>query len=149
MTAMSIAQSSPETPMMPPGISITQDDQDQFARLVPILTGALRPAGAAGLDAAEDKYVEVVPQWWGLVFVLSTQAVKDLSGGTAGISAVAAAIAAVCTTIPPAAAIAGIVSAILGLLAAVLGLMDRGNGIYITALWPVVALPGYWVPTPR
>jgi hypothetical protein len=96
-----------------------------------------------------EKYVEVVANWWGLVFVLSDQAAKDLSSGSGGLAAVVGAIAAACAAIPGVNIAVGVVAAVLGLHAVVIGAMNRGKGVYVTALWTVVLIPTLWIPTPR
>lgn len=100
-------------------------------------------------DVTASDYVEVHARWWGLVFVLSDQAAKDVSSGTGAIGAVAAAIAAICMTIPGVNILVGVIAAMLGLHAAVIGGMNRGKGVYITALWGAILVPALWVPTPR
>lgn len=103
-------------------------------------------------DSAEEPYVQVVAQWWGLVFVLSNKAAQDLATGGAAVAGVAGVIAAICAAIPgaqAAGAVLGVITAILGLYTGIYASMNRGNGIYITALWGVVPVPSLWVPTPR
>jgi|JI10StandDraft_1071094.scaffolds.fasta_scaffold13978_7 hypothetical protein len=134
------------------GLTISDRDQQLFARMVPLLVGDLHPPPAGDLAAAAEAYVEVVPQWWGLVFVLSSQAAKDLAAGASAVAGVVAAISAACSAVPAAQALAaagGVISAIVGLYAVVIGVMDRGNGVYITALWPSILVPPSWIPTPR
>jgi hypothetical protein len=102
---------------------------------------------------ASEPYVQVEAKWWGLVFILSNQAAKDLATGQGGITAVLGGLTAILGILPPPAnALAlfpGILAAILGLHAAAIGLMNRGNGVYITALWPLILDPLKWIPTPR
>lgn len=134
------------------GLSISDRDQQMFARMVPLLVGDLHPPPVGDLAAAAEPYVEAVPQWWGLVFVLSSQAAKDLATGASAVAGVVAAISAACSAIPAAQALAaagGVISAIVGLYAVVISAMDRGNGVYITALWPSILIPPSWIPTPR
>ncbi len=102
-----------------------------------------------GLFAADEKYVEVVARWWGLVFVLSDQAAKDLSSGSGGAAAVVGAIAAACSAIPGVNMAVGVVAAIFALHSVVIGAMNRGKGVYITALWGGILVPALWIPTPR
>jgi hypothetical protein len=117
----------------------------EFEKALPGLVAGI----AAGAGIAAENYVEVVPQWWGLVFVLSDQAAKDLSSGSGGVAAVAGAIAAACAAIPGINIAVGIVAAILGLHSVVIGAMNRGQGVYVTAIWTVILLPPLWIPTPR
>lgn len=128
--------------------------QEQFREQLPLLLKDLEPsgglmAGGGVASAAGEPYVDVVPQWWGLVFVLSDQATTDLVTGVTTVGALAGLLAAICAANPAIAAGVGLIAAILGLGAAIYGAMNRGNGIYITALWGVVALPTMWIPTPR
>jgi hypothetical protein len=103
-----------------------------------------------GLLESAGPYVEVAARWWGLVFVLSPQATKDLTTGQAGISGVVGAVAAALGAVNPVlAAATGVLAAILGLVALIVASLDRGNGIYITCPWPLILVPGAWIPTPR
>ncbi|WP_339699096.1 hypothetical protein [uncultured Roseivirga sp.] len=108
---------------------------------------------AAELGSGTEPYVQVEAQWWGLVFILSDQAAKDLASGQAGLTTVLGAITGVISVLPPPAntlaIIPGVLTAILAAHAALVGLMNRGNGVYITALWPVIHSPIHWIPTPR
>jgi len=99
--------------------------------------------------AAGVKDVEVVPQWWGLVFVLSDKAVRDLAAGESGVAAVAGLIAAACSLIPGINVATALIAAVLTLHATIIGAVNRGNGVYITALWTTIHLPALWIPTPR
>lgn len=108
---------------------------------------------AAELGSGTEPYVQVEAQWWGLVFILSDQAAKDLASGQAGLTTVLGAITGIISVLPPPAnALAifpGVLTAILAAHAALVGLMNRGRGVYITALWPVIHSPIHWIPTPR
>lgn len=107
----------------------------------------------AKYGTSDEPYVLVEPQWWGLVFILSDQAAKDLSAGQGGLSAVVSSISALVAFLPPPtnglALVGGLISAILGVGAAAAAVMNQGKGIYITALWPVITNPLCWIPTPR
>lgn len=103
-------------------------------------------------DAAGEPYVQVEAKWWGLVWILSDQACKDLVAGGSAAAGVSAAIAAVLAATGGGAAAAllpGLIAAVLGIAAGIMTLINRGNGIYITALWTVIHLPAMWVPTTR
>lgn len=103
-------------------------------------------------DASGDPYVRVEAKWWGVVFIISDRAVQDIIAGGGALAGVLAAIAAVMAAIPAVqalAAVPGLLAAIIGIAAGVLAIINRGNGIYLTALWPVVHLPASWIPTPR
>lgn len=127
---------------------------DKFREQLPLLLKDLEPAGglaapSGDLSAAGEPYVDVVPQWWGLVFVLSNQAVSDLVTGVATVAGIAGLISAICQINPAIGVPVGVVAAIIALYAGIYGTMNRGNGIYVTALWGVVLLPTMWIPTPR
>ncbi|GAB5522502.1 MAG: hypothetical protein Roseis2KO_03740 [Roseivirga sp.] len=99
-----------------------------------------------------EPYVQVEAKWWGVVFILSDKAVQDIIAGGGALAGVLAAIAAVMAAIPAVqtlAAVPGLLAGIIAVAAGVLAIINRGNGIYITALWPVVHLPTSWIPTPR
>jgi hypothetical protein len=129
--------------------------QEKFREQLPLLLKDLEAspgglmASSGDASAAGEPYVDVVPQWWGLVFVLSNQAAMDLATGTATVAAIGGLIAAICSVNPAIALGAAVAAAVIGLYSAVYGTMNRGNGIYITALWGVVAVPPMWIPTPR
>jgi hypothetical protein len=128
--------------------------QEKFREQLPLLLKDLEPtgglmAGGGVASAAGEPYVDVVPQWWGLVFVLSNQAASDLATGATTVAAIAGLVAAICSANPAIAVGVAVAAAVIGLYSAVYGTMNRGNGIYITALWGVVALPPMWIPTPR
>lgn len=130
----------------------TNPFQEKFREQLPFLLKDL-DATADGLAVApmgdSEPYVNVVAQWWGLVFVLSPQATNDLATGAAAASTIAGAIAALCAANPAISLGAGIISAIFGLSGLLFAAVNRGNGIYITALWPAIAVPAAWIPTPR
>jgi hypothetical protein len=135
-------------------LNIANPYHDKFVEQLPLLLKDLDlSAGPLTMgDSAEEPYVQVVAQWWGLVFVLSNKAAQDLAAGGTALAGVAGLIASICAAIPAAQAgglVLGVITAILGLYTGIYASMNRGNGIYITALWGVVAVPSLWVPTPR
>lgn len=134
-------------------MNIENPFHDKFQEHLPFLLKDLDLSGPLSMaDSAEEPYVQVVAQWWGLVFVLSDKAASDLATGGAAVAGVAGLIAAICAAIPAAVGaglVVGVIAAILGLYSGIYASMNRGNGIYITALWGVVAVPSLWVPTPR
>jgi hypothetical protein len=100
-----------------------------------------------------EPYVQVEARWWGLVFVLSDAAAKDLATGQVGIAGITATITGILSMLPaPANSLAlvpGVISVILTLQSTLVTLLNRGKGVYITALWPVIGSPLMWIPTTR
>ncbi len=134
-------------------LNIANPYQDQFQAQLPLLLKDLDLSSSPlTLADSEEPYVNVVAQWWGLVFVLSDRATTDLINGSTTVAALGGLIAAICAAIPGAQAAGaglGIITAILALYSGVYASMNRGNGIYITALWAVIGVPTLWIPTPR
>ncbi len=147
MSAMTMSPLTLSTPT-----EYTNPFHEKFREQLPLLLKDL-DATADGLAVApmgdSEPYVNVVAQWWGLVFVLSPQATTDLATGAAAAATVAGAIAGLCAANPAIALGAGVISAMFALYGLVYTAMNRGNGIYITALWPSIAIPAAWIPTPR
>lgn len=131
--------------------TFTNPFHEKFREQLPMLLQDLDAAGGLAMasDAESEPYVNVVAQWWGLVFVLSPQATTDLATGAAAAAAIAGGLAAICAANPAIALSAGVISAMFALYGLVYTAMNRGNGIYITALWPSIAIPAAWIPTPR
>lgn len=132
--------------------TFTNPFHEKFREQLPLLLQDLDSPGdgmAAATEGDSEPYVNVVAQWWGLVFVLSPQAATDLATGAAAAATIAGAIATLCAANPAITLGVGVIGAIFGLYGIVYSAMNRGNGIYITALWPSIAIPAAWIPTPR
>ena len=131
--------------------NLPEQELEDFKNFIPQYLEAQNQENfsSRSVSKASSSYVEAEAQWWGLVFTLSDQAAKDLSSGTTGIAAVSAAITTALAAVPGVNLAMGIITGIIGIHAAAIGLMNRGNGVYITAPWPYITLPLFWIPTPR
>jgi hypothetical protein len=117
-------------------------EQAEFTSVLPELLAQV--SASLPIDV-EEPDVRAEAKWWGLVLILSDRATQQIRTEVGrGFM-----VTVLLSLIPVAGLAAGLIVKVLALVALLLNQVDRRRGIYITAPWITIAIPGAWIVTSR